>query len=111
VKTYFRLEPEFRRLCAEKDSDISEETYNEIYKLELETGYVGVPVYPITHAVDILDDQFKDMLETEDVFKDPIITFNNLKILKRYLQQKGTIIQKEVILLMIKNFKNGLYEE
>ncbi len=112
-----RLDLAFLDVCLEQDKNFDEDQFIEKFcgsdiQDKMDNGWVNVPDTKTTTAVVFngavpYDNDEMDKLE---LFESPIVTFKNLKLLKSFIQQKGTIQEKESILKMIKKFKSGEYD-
>lgn len=111
-----RLDLAFLDVCLEQDSDFDEDTFidkfcgSDIHNA-MDMGWVNVPnedeksSEAVVFNGDVPYDSY--IRYRSEMFDTPIVTFKNLKMLKSFIQKKGTIPEKEGILIMIKKFKDG----
>ena len=85
MQKLLELDLEFLEVCLEQDKDFDEDQFIEKF----------------------CESDIRDKMDKQE---SPIVTFKNLKLLKSFIQQKGTSQEKEAILKMIKKFKSGEYD-
>lgn len=113
MKSFYRLDSNFITACLNIDPDYEfdhdgfcELLQNSSFEKgvfsedkDIDRCYVGEEA-----------DSFFEKDESKNSFYMPILTFNNLKLLKSILQKNGNKTAKEAILTIIKKYKNGEYE-